>query len=534
MSSLWLLVKINLMHSFGLNKILKHKSNDNKSKNVIFNILGIIVGIMIFMFIFLYEYGLAQILKQFNGIHFFMILTFIVVTLFTLMTTINKAQGVLFSSKDFEMLITLPVSEKIILTSKVVYLLILNYTITSLILLPAGIIYFIEVQASPIIFVYLIASILVTPLIPIIISSILALIINKLSSGSRYKNIFLIIGGFISFGLIMFISTGMNGILTSMINEGLDELLNKIKFILPHIFFFTKAFAYGSIVDALLAMLVSIIPFYIFVIIFSKSYKKINLQNGESFKKGNYKLTTLEKSSKSKALYYKELKRYLASPIYTMNSSFGGFLLIIGGVLSFWGKDKMLAGLNGVPLPSNIFFIIALVAMLMFVSTIVTTNSSISIEGKNLWIIKSLPISTREIFKGKILLNLTISIPSIIISSTLILFGLELKIGEYLALLIIPSIFSIFCTIVGLIINLHFPKLDWTNEIAVVKQSKAVLISLLGGIVVLTILLAITVVLLQLSVAISLIIITIIILGLIALAWKYLDKNGDKLFRNID
>ena len=57
-----------------------------------------------------------------------------------------------------------------------------------------------------------------------------------------------------------------------------------------------------------------------------------------------------------------------------------------------------------------------------------TTASSISLEGKNIWFYKSLPVKTSEIFIGKILvdllLTLIIGIPTIIIVSILFKFSI--------------------------------------------------------------------------------------------------------------
>ncbi|MBQ7982885.1 MAG: hypothetical protein IJ302_04905, partial [Clostridia bacterium] len=50
-----------------------------------------------------------------------------------------------------------------------------------------------------------------------------------------------------------------------------------------------------------------------------------------------------------------------------------------------------------------------------------------------------------------------------------------------LTLLLLPQLFSAVTGGVGLLLGLRFPSLNWTNEAQVVKQSSAVLFSMLGN-----------------------------------------------------
>ena len=118
------------------------------------------------------------------------------------------------------------------------------------------------------------------------------------------------------------------------------------------------------------------------------------------------------------------------------------------------------------------FIKIQLLGIILFcIVTSCTTYCSISIEGKNLWIIKSLPIKEIDIFKGKIGLNLLITIPISIIC--FILISLRMKFDFNFILigsLVIISV-ELLVAILGLFLNLLYPNFDWKNEVAVVKRS---------------------------------------------------------------
>ena len=48
---------------------------------------------------------------------------------------------------------------------------------------------------------------------------------------------------------------------------------------------------------------------------------------------------------------------------------------------------------------------------------------------------------------------------------------------------ITPIIYALFISVLGLLINLYFPKFDWNNEVVVIKQSLASFLTMFLGFV---------------------------------------------------
>ena len=193
--------------------------------------------------------------------------------------------------------------------------------------------------------------------------------------------------------------------------------------------------------------------------------------------KADYKMGELKTSSPLKSLFKKELKRYFASNVYVMNTGFGIVILVIIAIaLPFVDLNNItaeidLSGTIGDVFPMLITFCIA---------TSCTTMASISIEGKNLWVIKSLPLSVGKIFLSKVLVNLSIIIPAFVAT---VVIGITLKVPFIQGLIVFIAIifFSLFVAIYGLVINLSFPNLSWTTETTIVKQSTSSMISVFTG-----------------------------------------------------
>ena len=106
-----------------------------------------------------------------------------------------------------------------------------------------------------------------------------------------------------------------------------------------------------------------------------------------------------------------------------------------------------------------------------------TTASSISIEGKKIWILKAHPISYKDVFKAKIKVNFMVNLFPAVLTS--IFLSLALKNFWYIPLLLAISLLLVLLSsIIGLIANLLFPKLSWESEVEPVKQGISVLLTM--------------------------------------------------------
>lgn len=113
--------------------------------------------------------------------------------------------------------------------------------------------------------------------------------------------------------------------------------------------------------------------------------------------------------------------------------------------------------------------------------------SSISLEGKNIWILQSSPAKVKTILNSKIALNLTLHMIGYIISVFVFILKLDMNFIQILNLIIVPICYSLFITVTGVVLNKKYPNYNWESEMIVVKQSMPVILSGLIGIVALII-----------------------------------------------
>lgn len=481
MNKLASLLKITFINSSGINKFTKAKSKVERNKAIFLTItIGISIAMLLSMFIVYFKF-LAKGLEQLGLLEILLVMGFIASTAIILFTSIYKAQGILFSFKDYDLLASLPIKKSDILISKMIYLLVINYFFSLFTLLPPAIIYYKYTSISFIFFINLLLVFLVLPLVPIVIASVFAFGISYISSKMRHKNLIIILGTLGIVFLMSLISFKSGDLIESLIvkSQSISEGILKIY---PPAILAVKGLTNNNFAYILLFVLYSLLVFSLFVIIFSRSFNKISAKLQESYKKANYKVKEMKISSQLAALVKKEIKRYFASPIYVVNTIIGPIMLIGMAVATIFLGEKVILSILEVDVVKEIIpiFIIVIVCGILTVSC--TTNSSISMEGKNLWVLKSSPIKPIEIFKAKIIMNLILILPSVLIAD--IIFGVSLKLllSQFIWLLLISIIYSFIIPILGLIVNLYFPNLNWVSETAVVKQSASVLIQMLIGV----------------------------------------------------
>ncbi|MDF2676307.1 MAG: hypothetical protein K0Q97_600, partial [Bacillota bacterium] len=472
---------IQILDMFRINKAFYIKNNREKIKQLLFVVLFLLLFISVTATSFMYSYGLSQTLTLLNALYLLPIIMMTASTAAVFFTTIYKSNGILFGFKDYDFLMSLPVKTSAIIGSRILMLNVINVFATFIILIPACIIYSMKVNTNTMFFIMNIILCLFIPMIPIIIATFLSFAINIISSNFKHTNIVNIILSLCFILGLMAVSFNLNSM------QNIDNLINVKNTIEVMIYKYPMTTLYadsilkGNIISLLLFMLISIFVFIVFVILISYNFKKMNSNVQAKIVKSNYKIGELKVSSHFKALYKKDLKRYFSSPLYVLNTGFGVVFLTFGTLGSLlMGFDKMGAMLE-IPLFADFINNLAPLIISFVVIMSCTSSCSISIEGNNLWILKTLPVNIKTIFLSKAAVNLTLLVPPIIFNCTLIASMLKLNLINIIFLYLTPLNYTLFISITGIIVNLKFPKMKWTTEQAVIKQSVSVLIAMAIG-----------------------------------------------------
>ena len=477
MSNLKTLIKYDFINSYGLNKL---KDKDNRLKNI--GLLGVIIFSICVIAFSIYEYFnlMVEPLKAMNMLEYILIQGIVLIFLLTFVTTIYKAPGMIFGLKDYNTLISMPVKPSEILISKLVNLVIPSYLFMLIVYIPILTIYFKNVDFSILNIFFAVILYFFIPIVPISIGSLIAFLISYSMSKMKSKNIFSII--MLSFFTIaiLVLSMQMEGIMKYLtINaSNITEALGRVY---PPIVFFLDAVAFKSVGSLIKFVLFSTIIFICFIFIFSKVFQTISSRLLENSKKDEFKMVELKDSKVSIALFKKELSAYLSKPLVVLNTAIGPIMMIIMPVVVLIGGNSMIEKMFKLESLEGIIQGIAIASVLVMIGLSNISASLISLEGNKIWIVRSLPISEMEIFKGKILLSLATSLVPFIISLPFYILAFKLSLENIIILTIGALVISVYVAILGLLLNLKFPMMNWTSETVVVKQSASSFLSLLLG-----------------------------------------------------
>jgi len=532
MKKMWLLTKVQLGNTFYQNIISKKINNSKKKKSSVLYIAILFFILLLAGCSFVYSYAIGTSLKMIGRLALLPELMMAVTSVITIITTIYKVKGTVFGFKDYDVVMSLPVRTSDIVASRLLLLYLINIVFTLLIMIPNMIAYGILAQASPMFYVINLLIIVFIPLVPMVIATIIGTIIAVIAASFRHSNIISIIIIFsLLAGIMIFSFTADNS--KQMLGEMSAAITKQVDGIYPLARMYRSAVCDYSLFSIIVFLIVSISAFIIFSWIVGMKFKMINTIMSASHTKSNYKMGKLEQTSPFTALYQKELRRYFSSTLYVMNTAVGIVMMTMGAIATLFMSKEKIAQVLEMPGISQYIGSAAAIFVSMCVAMSFITACSISLEGKNLWIVKASPISAKTIFDSKIAVSLTVTLPAVLLDGIIIAIGMKLTWEESLILLAMPTAYAFLTAIVGLIINLKLPNLNWTTEVMVIKQSAASMIAALGGLVVVAIPIVLIFVLSKVNALIISGLTTLFVAIISIIMYQYLKTRGAKILSSL-
>ncbi len=460
------------------------KSGKTRSKaSILIYIFLLIYAVGVFggMFYMLFDHmcnlyfdtGIGEIYFIFAGL---------TATGFGVIGSIFTTYASIYVAKDNEQLISLPIPPSKILTARISGCYIMTLFFESLVFIPCYAVYIVNRDFSALNIIFAVINLFIMPLMSLSISCILgwiiALVASKLPKNAKTVVIILVSVAFIS--LYFYMISAANEVIPGMISS-IAENQEGITKIAKYAFYPIFEYGWGSvgkISSFLISIGITILVFSIIHAILSKTFLSLTTANkGSTLKKFTKK--ELNSSSVDGTLLKRELLRFKSSPVYILNCSMGTMLMIIATVFLIIKRD-VIAQMTDV-IGKEYMGLILCAALAFIVSSNYLTAPSISLEGKNIWIVQSCPVPAWKVLKSKILLHMIMTaVPALIISVVADCL-VDIALVSKIMLLVVGVVFSFFEAVFGMILNLKMPDLKWTNEAVAVKQGVSVLIALFAS-----------------------------------------------------
>ena len=328
----------------------------------------------------------------------------------------------------------------------------------------------------------LLGGLLLTALISVFVMTVscaLGFVVAKISLKLKRKSLITVIVSLVFFAVYYFVVFKAQTLISQLLSNAL-AFGEAVKGAAYPIYLFGQV-GVGDPIPCLVISLVVAALFALMWALISHSFLKLAASTGKSERKV-YKETAVRQKSVSLALLGKEFSRFLASPNYMLNCGLGILMLPVCGVLLLWKGGAFLTVMNEVfgEKPGSVPVLLCAMGC-MIASMNDMAVPSVSLEGKSLWLMQSLPVKPWQALRAKLSLQLLLTgIPMLFCLLCLAMVYPFAPLDLLLAAVQTLS-FVMLSALFGLFMGLKMPNLNWTQEITVIKQSMGVMIAMFGG-----------------------------------------------------
>ena len=475
MSKIWILIRAQLINFFPINEI--REPRNKKQSSVVIASFGIIT---LAIFCCVYNIMTAKTLVQVGQQELIPAYMVAISSFSILFLTIFYSNEILFGSRDIEMLLSLPLKSSDIISSKFIFMYLLNFLIGFIFMLPGGIVWVLNGSLNVLQIILYFTSMIFVPLIPMCIAACMGMIVVVVSSYFKRKNVIALIFSFVMIGIIGYIAVSA---MKSGNEDSIEIMLSKqITGLYPISGLFVQHTNFPMYIGMGLFIAFSTAVFYIFVKIIAMKYGLLNTLAKTTSRYSDNKKSYNRKSI-FLALYEKEMGRFLSSYMAVLNAGLGVILLCVFSIFLLFNSVEQIGESPGIENINEYLSNFAPLFIASMLSLSCPAASAISLEGKNIWILQSSPVKVKMILNSKIAVNLTLHLIGYMISIFAFMLKLDMNFIQVINLIFVPICYSIFITVIGISLNKKYPNYEWESEMMVVKQSMPVIVSGLVGII---------------------------------------------------
>lgn len=395
--------------------------------------------------------------------------------------SVFSTYGSLYLPKDNELMLSLPVPLGTLLVSRLAGVFLSGLAFTAWIWIPA-----------------VIAAKLFLPslglLLPLLLTLVLALFVTFLScvlgwlvalgakklKGKSYVKTLLALAVLAVYYVVYFKFINSIGTLATTLGPLGGKVKSSLKFL-----YHTGLAATGRFSSFLLVAGITATLMLITFFVLKKTFLKLVTGGTDAGSKKKAKVEGYTERTAARAMLRREFSHFASLTTWMLNGGLGILMLYAGAVIVLVKAEPVKTFLYPLAftfpeLPSLLpLAVFALTALIL--ATIGITPVSVSMEGKNMWILQSLPVTGYEILRVKEKTAVLLMAPAGVLfaAASSFVLGLNLKAGALVCLDAVLA--AVLMADFGLYLNLKKPNLAWTNPAYLTKQSMPVVITMFGG-----------------------------------------------------
>lgn len=455
----------------------RRKGNSGKGMVVVYILLYLYITVAMFGMMGANFYALAQPYHQFGLDWLYFALAGLMALGLAVIGSVFTTQSQLYDAKDNALLLSMPIPPGKILMSRMIPLLLMNLIFTSLVVLPAMVVYgiFVQFRLTWVLLqlLGLVAVVLLSQAIACIFGWLLHLMlsrINKSIASILYLAIFLVVY-FITLSRAQDLLNALIGSSTAIA----DTLSN---WAWP--LYAMGLGSTGSFLHSLVLPLIGAAAFGIVYWFLSITFVKSASRTNAASKKRALDLDKARQATPAEAVVRKELKKFLGTPIYLTNMGFGILLMAGITVAGVIFRKDLLVLLSMIPEATDMVPLLVCAVTAFNISTMCISTPSVSLEGKNIWILKALPLSAKDILLAKLKFHNRMTIPVSCAAGGILATVYGCSFTDILLCTVLPGLLALLSGLLGMAAGLKWARLDFISEAYPCKQSVSVAVAMFG------------------------------------------------------
>lgn len=392
--------------------------------------------------------------------------------------SVFNTYSTLYLAKDNEMLLAMPIPPSKILITRVTLVYGMSLMYSGIVWIPAVVYGWIFGELSMLAMVFDVLLIFLVALFVTVVTCVLGWVVALAASHIRNKSFIIVLVSLVLFGGYYYLCFNMMSILQKLLLNA--QALGEGIRVWANVLYQLGRAAAGDGKAMVIFSGITLVLFAACFGVLSRSFLRIATKNrGEAKKTGK---VTVKSRSLSSTLLHRELRRFVSSPTYMLNCGLGAVILPVLAIFALIKREllaEVVSGLNAmIPGISGAIPMVVVLMVTMCCGLNAVSTPSVSLEGKTLWILRTLPVSGKQVLRAKLKLHLWVNLPAALLSTILLGYCLELKPVVILHCCLCNGAFLWFTGAFGLMIGVLRPNFLWTSEAMPIKQSMNMMISL--------------------------------------------------------
>lgn len=409
---------------------------------------------------------------------YFTLFSMVAVLLGTFGSVFNTYSG-LYLGKDNDLLLSMPIPVRCIITARLLGVYLMGLMYSGVVIIPAVIVYWIVAPFSAGTLVGSILLVLLLSLFVLVLSCLLGWVVAKISLKLKHKSFVTVLVSLLFFGAYYFFCFKAQELLEELIQNAV--IYGTIIKSSAYPLYLLGRVAVGDWLAMLLIGGGVLLLFVLTWLLLSRSFLKIATATGK-VSRAVYREGSAQQRSPARALLAKEFRRFTASPNYMLNCGLGTLMLPIAGIALLIKGSALIDMLRLLLAARPGAMPVLLCALICLLSAMNDSAApSVSLEGKTLWQLQSLPVAPWLALRAKLTVQLSLTMLPSLFCSVCVLLVCALPTAEAVLVLVLPQLFAVLYAAWNLFIGLKKPNLTWTSEIVPIKQGLGIFLALMTG-----------------------------------------------------